>query len=312
MNLNIHKKFFSKIGINYLIFGIITLFSQIIIFNMIGIIDINLFNDINVKTISGSICNYIIPLPIFIYLMNKLDSVKLSKENLSIKTLIFYICITFSLMWIGNMVGLTITHALGIVIHNDISNPIQNIIHSTDLMLNLVLISIIGPIFEEILFRKVLIDRTIKYGAKVSIILSAVLFAFFHGNLNQFFYALLIGGFFAYVYVKTGNIIYTIILHLIINLMGSVVTLLIMQNVHAITSGTATTFDVVIVIIYFALIILIFLIGLIGLINYKKAKFNSSKTQIALKKPLKTVFLNLGMILFMGFFTFEIIFQLFL
>ena len=307
--MNIHKKFFSKIGINYLIFGIIALFSQFIFLYITGMIGIT---DINVKTILGSICNYIIPLPIFIYLMKQFNPTKLPKENLSIKTLLIYVCITFSLMLIGNMVGLTIIRALGHVIQNQVSNPIQKLIHSTDIILNLILIIIIGPIFEEIIFRKVLIDRTIKYGAKVSIILSAVLFAFFHGNLNQFSYALLIGGFFAYVYIKTGNIIYTIILHLIINLMGSVVTLLIMQNVHAITSGTSTIFNLAIVIIYFALIILIFLTGLIGLTNYKKAKFDGSKTQIALKKPLKTVFLNPGMILVMGFFTFEIIFQLFL
>lgn len=61
--------------------------------------------------------------------------------------------------------------------------------------MNLALISIIGPIFEEILFRKILIDKTIKYGARISIIISALLFGLFHGNVNQFFYAFLMGGF---------------------------------------------------------------------------------------------------------------------
>lgn len=310
--MNIHKKFFSKIGRNYLIYGLLALFFQFIIFNVVGSADANLFSNINVKTIAGAICNYILPLPVFIYFMKKLDSTKLPKQNINLKTLIAYISITFTLMVIGNIIGLTITSAIGTVIQNDVSNPIQNLINSTDIMLNLILISIIGPIFEEVIFRKILIDRTIKYGAKVSIILSAVLFAFFHGNLNQFFYALLIGGFFAYVYIKTGKIIYTILLHLIINFIGSVATLFVMQSANAIASGSQTSFDIGIVLIYLALMLLIFLIGLISMSRYKQAKFNGSKTEITLKKPLKTVFLNLGMILFMGFFTFEIIYQLFL
>ena len=83
-----------------------------------------------------------------------------------------------------------------------------------------------------ILFRKFLIDKTIKYGAKVSIILSAVLFALFHGNLNQFFYAFLIGGFFAYVYIKTGKITYSIILHAVVNLMGSVFSIILANTIN--------------------------------------------------------------------------------
>ena len=244
--------------------------------------------------------------------MNKLESTPIEKQSLNIKKFIVYTAITFTLMMLGNVLGLIMTNVLGAVIQNDVSNPIQNLINSTDIWLNLILISIIGPIFEEFLFRKILIDRTIRYGAKVSILLSAVLFAFFHGNLNQFFYAMFMGGFLAYVYIKTGKIIYTIILHMIINLMGSVVTMFVMQSANAITAGSQTPFDFAIVLLYFAAILMLIFMGIIGLTRFKKAKFNGSKTQIPLKQPLKTVFLNPGVLLFMGFFLFEIIYQLFL
>lgn len=310
--MNIHEKFFSKIGFNYLIYGLLALIFQFIVLRSVGIIDISLYNNINVITILTSICNYILPLPIFLFLMRKLDSTTLPKQSLSVKTFILYLSITFTLLWIGNILGLIITSALGIAIQNDVSNPIQNLINSTDIWLNLILISMIGPIFEEFLFRKVLIDRTIKYGAKVSIIISAVIFAFFHGNLNQFFYALLMGGFLAYVYIKTGKVTYTIILHMVINLMGSVIAMFIVQSADAIAAGTPTSFDLAAVLSYLALILAIFIIGLIGLTRYKKAKFNGLKTRITLKRPLKTVFLNIGMILFMAFYMFEIVYQLFL
>ena len=168
-------------------------------------------------------------------------------------------------------------------------------------MLNLIIISIIGPVFEEILFRKLLIDRTIRYGARISIILSATLFGLMHGNLNQFFYAFLLGGFFAYVYIKTGNIIYTIILHIFLNLIGSVFSLFVVESANAITQGTYAGFDISIILIYVIFIITTMLFGLLGLVNYKKADLTKIKTKIELANPLKTAFINPGMICYIGF-----------
>lgn len=213
-------------------------------------------------------------------------------------------------MWIGNIIGLAITSAIGTIFQTDITNPVQTLINSSDIWLNLLLISIIGPIFEEIFFRKFLIDRTIKYGARVSIIISAVIFGFFHGNISQFFYAFLLGGFFAYIYIKTGKIIYPIILHIIVNLMGSVVSLFVVESTQAIISNVYSSTDIAIVVTYVLIILLAFLIGAISLTMYKKAKFNGVKTQISLKNPLKTSLINPGMILLIIFFIAEIIYTL--
>ncbi|WP_296882561.1 CPBP family intramembrane glutamic endopeptidase [uncultured Methanobrevibacter sp.] len=308
--MNIHKKFFSKIGFNYLILAISSLIIQIIVINVVGMTNRSLLNNFNILTILSAICNYVLPFPIIYFLMKKLEKQNLKKENISVKTFLFYLSVTFTLMWLGNIIGLGITTAIGGIFHTDISNPVQNLINSSDIWLNLLLISIIGPIFEEIFFRKLLVDRTIKYGARVSIILSAVIFGFFHGNLSQFFYAFLLGGFFAYVYIKTGKIIYTIILHIIVNLMGSVVSLFVAESAQALLSNTFTATNLVIVLIYLAIILLAFLVGIIGLRRYKKAKFNGSKTQISLKNPIKTMLLNPGMVCFILFFIGEIIYSL--
>lgn len=308
--MNIHEKFFSKIGFNYLIFAIIALIIQIIAVNVINAVDSSLLTDFNVLTIASAICNYILPFPILFYLMKKIERNDIEKQSIGLKTFLLYLSITFTLMWIGNIVGLAITSAIGSVFQTEVTNPVQTLINSSDIWLNLVLISIIGPIFEEIFFRKFLIDRTIKYGARVSIILSAVIFGFFHGNLSQLFYAFLLGGFFAYVYIKTGRIIYTITLHIIVNLMGSVVSLFVVESAQAILSNTYGTMDLAIIIIYASFILLAFLFGIIGLSMYRKGKFNGSKTEIALKNPLKTSLLNPGMIFLILFFIAEIIYTL--
>lgn len=308
--MNIHKKFFSKIGTNYLIYGISSLLFQILVVNIVGFANADLLNDYNTTVILIAFCNYVLPLPIILFLMKKLDATPIKKQRIANRNFLKYIAITMTLMWIGNIAGLVITYLIGIATQSSISNPVQDLINTADIWLNLLLVSIIGPIFEEYVFRKVLIDRSIKYGARVSIILSAILFAFFHGNLNQFFYAFLIGGFFAYVYIKTGKIIYPIVLHIIINLMGSVISVLVAESATAMASGTFTTTDLTLVAVYLAVLLTAFFIGLISLLNYRKSKFNGSKTEIAIPHPIKTMILNYGMIFFMAFFIFEMIYQI--
>lgn len=309
--LNSNEKFFSKIGINYLIYAVSAIIIQIIAVTILKSVNGTLLNDFNVITIVSAISNYVLPFPILFYLMKKIDAHTLEKQNLSLKTFFLYLSITFTLMWIGNIIGLAITSALGIIFQTEITNPVQTLINSSNIWLNLILISVAGPIFEEIFFRKFLIDRTIKYGARVSIILSAVIFGFFHGNISQFFYAFLLGGFFAYVYIKTGKIIYTMILHIIVNLMGSIVSLFVVQSAQTFISNSYTPIDIAIVVIYILIILSALLVGVIGLSRFKKAKFNGRKTQISLKNPIKTMLLNPGMILFILFFVAEIIYMLF-
>lgn len=308
--MNPNKKFFSKIGFNYLIYAICTITIPLIIFYILG--NTELTNNYNFKLIISSICNYILPFPILLFLMKKLDCENIEKESLSIKTFLLYFCISYSLMIIGNLIGLAITALIGNAIQSDVVNPIQNLINSTDMILNLIIISIIAPIFEEIIFRKLLIDRTIKYGARISIILSATLFGLMHGNLNQFFYAFLLGGFFAYVYIKTGKIIYTILMHIILNLIGSVLSLFVVESVNAITQGTYTAFDAGIILGFVLFIIIATLIGLYGLIKYRKTNLAKIKAKIELANPLRTAFINPGMLCYIGFTVLLIIYTTFL
>lgn len=308
--MNSNKKFFSNIGFNYMIFGILALIFQIILVNVLNIVNPNLITDFNIMTILVALCNYLLPFPIFIYLMKKIPTYELESEKPGLLRFVKYIAITLTLMWLGNLFGLAITALLGVAMNAEISNPVTELINSSNILLNLFLISIIGPIFEEIIFRKILIDRTIKYGAKVSIIISAVIFGFIHGNLNQFFYAFLIGGFFAYVYIKTGSIKYSIILHIITNIMGSIVSIFIVSSADAITQGSFTAFDLVGVAIYLIIVLGSLFIGIYSLTTYNTARFNGRKTKIALKNPIKTILLNPGMILFMLFYIFEILYQI--
>ena len=305
--MNANKKFFSKMGFNYLAYSIASILFLIILSNIIAVIRPEILNNINIATIITAICNYVLPLPILLFLMRKLDSTEIKKNNLGFKTFLKYLCITFTLMWIGNITGTIITNLLSFTIQNDIANPIQNLINSTDLWLNLILISLIGPIFEEIIFRKILIDRTIKYGPLASILVSAIIFGLIHGNLNQFCYTVLVGGFFAYVYIKTGQIKYSIGLHIILNMLGSVLSMIVNNSAVNLSNAFNTT-DLAILVFYFILILIALFVGIYTLVEYIQKK-RKQKNSIELK-IIKPVFLNAGMICFIVFYIIRMALQI--
>ena len=285
------KKSFSKIGFSYLILGITSIIAEILILNIIVPYVPDILTNQNIMILISALCTYVIPIPIFLYLIRKVKKVEIAKKNLGLKKFLICFCITMLLMYVGNLIGLQITEIIGNFKQSPVSNPVVDLISSSSIWINIFIITIIGPIFEEMFFRKMLIDRTIQYGPKISILLSGLLFGLFHGNINQFFYAFLMGSFFAFIYIKTGQIKYPIALHILINLQGSVISTLVSN-------------DVEIAAIYGLIILVIVLIGIIfSLLNYEKL----TKLKDYVKKPLKTSILNWGMMSFIAFYIFEII-----
>lgn len=77
--------------------------------------------------------------------------------------------------------------------------------------------SVLGPIWEEFLFRGYVLRSLRPYGKRFSILASAILFGLFHGNLLQTPYALLMGLVLGYVTVEY-SIIWAVLLHMFNNL----------------------------------------------------------------------------------------------
>ncbi len=128
-----------------------------------------------------------------------------------------YLCITFAAMYVGNWIGNIVTGVLGFVVGHRITNPVESALDGASWIISTIAMVIIAPIFEELLFRKLLIDRLQPYGEKTAIAASALAFGLVHGNFSQFFYAFGIGLVFGYIYCKTKNVWYTISFHMIIN-----------------------------------------------------------------------------------------------
>lgn len=87
----------------------------------------------------------------------------------------------------------------------------------------LVLLLIFNPVMEEVLFRKLFLDRLLVIGETGAVIISAVLFGLPHAysqGVPQMFGTFIIGLVWAYVRVKTGKLWPCVILHMMFNLYG--------------------------------------------------------------------------------------------
>lgn len=155
---------------------------------------------------NGSIILGTIILSIFelIYIFIKLKNIKLAFKHYYFP----YILLGISISIIYNM----IIFKLGIKFD----------ITSIPLILNIIASGIIGPIFEEVLFRYSLINKLAKFNNNtLCIIISSFIFAICHNGITTIVYAFIIGLFNSYYYIKKKDILVPITIHISANIVSS-------------------------------------------------------------------------------------------
>ena len=119
--------------------------------------------------------------------------------------------VRFAALWAGsvglaclaNGATLLLTGLLGRLRGAAVVNPVESI-GLYPLPFQLLLAGLIAPAAEELLFRRLLLRRLRPYGERFALVASALCFGLFHGNLNQFFYAFLLGLVLAELALSTG------------------------------------------------------------------------------------------------------------
>ena len=162
---------------------------------------------------------YGIAIPIGIFFMTLAPASPPAKRGMEGKSFFFALCIMFFFTNVGNIIGNMLAAYLS---NGTAENAVAELAMSTN-PLKIVVMVFLAPLIEEYVFRKQIIDRTVKYGEKTAVLFSGLLFALFHTNLFQFFYAFLGGILFAYIYVRSGKLRFPVLLHMIINFNGSVI-----------------------------------------------------------------------------------------
>ena len=179
---------------------------------------------------------YIVAFPIFVLCVRRLPSALRRKGSLSFEEFVVLFFISEGAMIFGALASNLITSFLSGALGYDITNATSDLLLGTPIWLVILVAVIIGPIIEELIFRKYFIDKLGVFGDRCAIVVSSVAFGLFHGNLSQLIYATMLGFILGYVYTKTGCVKYTALLHMVINFVGTVPALLLSESYDRLSS----------------------------------------------------------------------------
>ncbi len=98
----------------------------------------------------------------------------------------------------------------------DFANDVTS---DVNILFSIICTGIMGPIFEEFLFRYDLIKRLSLFNNKkwLVILLASIIFAFCHTGITSIIYAFIVGIINSYIYMKDKDIIKPIIVHMAMN-----------------------------------------------------------------------------------------------
>ena len=250
---------------------------------------------------------FLIPLLLYKFLQNKKTKEVFKEFNLKpigIKAIIISILIGFIIYF----VNVAVASFFNIFIYGAGYDPSFGMAsssadgYSTAMFLKDVLISAILPgICEEFCHRGMLLNGYKGLGAKKAIILVGVIFGLMHLNIEQFFYASVIGMFLTLLVYLSGSIIPSMIVHFMNNAMGLYLVFAskndlplgnFSQNLQNVLSGDF--FTVILTILIVVIIILAILAGFVYLlIKNTRVKEMQGLAQKAFKRKQREEILTM-------------------
>jgi membrane protease YdiL (CAAX protease family) len=175
---------------------------------------------------------YLVAFPLFLLFIRKLPSASREKGEMSLKEFGYIFLVSEAVMLLGSIVSNWLTSVFEGLIGHEIPNTTSDLIEKTPISIIILVVVVIGPIVEEMIFRKVMIDKLSIYGDRLAVIVSAIAFGIFHGNFYQLFYATALGLVLGYAYTKTRKSIYNCLLHMAVNFMGTIPAMLIQDSLE--------------------------------------------------------------------------------
>ena len=246
----------------------------------------------------------IIGFPLILGLTKHIPKRVIQKQKFGFFKFLPYIFMIFGIMVPGAVVGYVVNSLFTVPFGGTPTNVVSELLNGSAPLPRILVVGILAPIFEELIFRKVLIDRLSRYSRFLAIIVSGLFFGLFHGNFTQFFYAAGLGFLFAFLYTKTGKIHLTIILHMLINMMSSVVVTTLAQKLLTVNPNVdvsqefltahpeAAVFTALFALMYLAMVLLA-VIGIIIFIIFaatKQFRLEKIDGEPTIKEALKALF----------------------
>lgn len=321
--LKTYKKHFSLLGLMYFLGALIIIGVQVAVSMLVLAFAPSLLDNPNLSLLVSMLPTYTIAFPLTSLLIHQVPGVQMKKHNMKPTQLLGAFAISYALMYLSNLAGQFFTNIIGIIKGSPVDDAIADLVSELNPLTAFFVMVLLAPALEEWIFRKLLVDRTIRYGEGTAIFLSGLMFGLFHGNLNQFVYTFLIGAFWAFIYVKTGRLRYTIYLHMALNFMGSVGSLFFLGAISTLEGGSSAMngfhfllgmlIPLAIVIPYLIVVFGLVISGIVLLVtNWKRFRLIPAELFIPKEKRFSVIFSNAGMILYVLFWIIQIVLQLFM
>ena len=178
------------------IFGYVVVFVGALVYRLLGFYDLDFFIQVP--------CTYLLII-YYIFIIYYLV-----KHNYIVeKKVVYKNCVFYSLF------SLSLAVFLNMIIFKFYNGNHQSIL---PFYLNFISSGIVGPIYEEILFRYLFFNRLKKrFSLKKSFIISCFVFAIIHFSFIKIMYAFILGVFFTFSYQREENILIPIFMHIFSN-----------------------------------------------------------------------------------------------
>ena len=321
------KSVFSRLGFGLALYTLISFAVALIIQIVVLIVSRDFYDTMIFRNALSPVALYLFALPVLLLVIGRIKGEAPIKRRMSVGEWLLILLISFGLMYMGAYMGNFVMDTLSSIVGYDYGNALDSLIDYDKLWITAIFVVIVAPIGEELVFRKLIIDRTKKYGAFVSIFFSALVFGLMHGNFYQFFYAFAVGLVFGYVYYNTGKIHLSIGLHAAVNFIGSILTAYLSRGLEGsgiITDVEMTNEEAAAAVlnsigplfaffIFFSVVIAAMVCAiLIPIVFRKKIKHSlkSSELGLTVKQTWPIVFANCGVIVMLVVYGLEFILNL--
>ena len=239
------RKYFSIVGLATFLFTVVYFLGSILAGIAIGYLSHFLYES---ETLYRLVYNFLslVPLygmafPVFYLILRRLPKDSVSREKMGGAGFFKGIFVCLFVMMAGNYISQLLLGFFQMLSGRIVTNPVDEITSGQGFWINVLFVAVLGPILEELVFRKFLCDRLLPLGEGYAVVLSAAIFGLVHGNFFQFFYAFFLGMIFALIYIKTGRIRYTVFYHCVLNFLCGMVSTWILERVEPLMSEESLT-----------------------------------------------------------------------
>lgn len=241
---------------------------------------------------------YLFGMPVAYLLLLTVPKSAPQRRRLNPLLWVCFLCLCFALSFAANLAGQYFSDWIAYLLGTEVENEVQEITSVTPLGINILVVGILAPIFEELFYRKAVIDRLRRYGDLPAILISGVIFGLIHGNLSQIFYATAVGILLSFIYIRTGSVLYTISIHSAFNMIGGVYTTELIRRLgEELTPAEGDTVGEAMLMAYSIFTVVALIVGvLFGLINLRRFRRSLCQGEYTLSYDswMNVIFANPG------------------